>query len=89
MDGDRVQVEAAVTFSFSTTVEGTSGSSPTAANDSSASVSDAKPIVVSPTKIAAAGDQKLSAGLSADAKGASGERKGGTESSYRQERTDC
>ena len=48
VDGSRAQVEAAVTFAFSTTVEGTSGSSPTTANDSSASVSDAKPIVVSP-----------------------------------------
>jgi len=48
VNGNRVQVEAAVTFAFSTTVEGASVSSPTVTSDSSAAIPDAKPIVISP-----------------------------------------
>ena len=48
VDGKRVQIEAPVTFAFSTSIEGASGSATAAANDSSGVVPDAKPIVVSP-----------------------------------------
>ena len=47
-NGSSVQIEVPVTFSFSTTVDGTSGASTAGADDSSVTATNMKPIIVSP-----------------------------------------